>query len=320
MNILEAISQYAIDSISNGMSPLTIAVYENACQLFANYIGPHTEIVSLTTAHVRSFNVYLRTEHRGPRMDNPDRLSSASLHRYFKALRSFFRWVEENYGITPPDLNMKTPRYTNKEILPFTRSEVQKLLGVCDYTAPIIRRNISKPYHFRLPDPLRNKAIILTLLDTGIRPSELCRLRINNLKQNCTKIEVIPHFEGKTRSRTLEIQNATRTSILSYHQSRGKLQDNDFVFSQSNGAGLSSSNIGRLMRTLGKRARVPDCGAYRFRHTFAIEYLRNGGDVFTLQYFMGHTNISTTRRYLSFITADREHAHRIASPVNNWKL
>jgi len=44
------------------------------------------------------------------------------------------------------------------------------------------------------------------------------------------------------------------------------------------------------------------------------------GDLFTLQYFMGHSNIKTTRRYISFLEQDREHAHKIASPVKNWKL
>jgi integrase/recombinase XerD len=320
MNIKNALSQYAIDSISNGLAPVTIRVYVNAIKKFAAFIGPETGINLITPQQARAFYAYLRVEHRGPRMDNPDKLSSASLHRYWKSLRSFFNWSHTEFDLDPPDKNLKSPKYSNKEILPYSKSEIQRLLSVCEYTAPIRRSTATYDYQFRLPDPLRNRAIIMTLLDTGIRPSELCRLRMNNLKEDGHKIEVLPFIEGKTKTRTLEIQSITRTAILKYHQTRPPLEANDFIFAKINGGGLTKDALGCMIRRLGSRAHIPDCSVYRFRHTFAVEYLRNGGDVFTLQYFLGHSNIKTTKQYISFTNQDREHAHKLASPVNNWKL
>jgi hypothetical protein len=68
------------------------------------------------------------------------------------------------------------------------------------------------------------------------------------------------------------------------------------------------------------RAQVQDVHPHRFRHTFAVNYLRNGGDIYTLQMILGHSSLNMVRHYLSLAQADLDAAHRRASPVENMRL
>jgi len=73
-----------------------------------------------------------------------------------------------------------------------------------------------------------------------------------------------------------------------------------------------------LITRLGVKAKVK-VHPHKLRHTFAVSSLRAGGDVFSLQYLLGHSTFSMTQRYLQSLNAnDAMNAHKKFSPLDNF--
>lgn len=97
-----------------------------------------------------------------------------------------------------------------------------------------------------------------------------------------------------------------------------------FLSDRGNGAGegLTRHGLRFLIVRLGKAARLDGStrvSPHTFRHTFAIEFLRAGGNVFTLQQLLGHTHLAMTNRYVAIAQADITAQHRQFSPVARLK-
>ena len=92
------------------------------------------------------------------------------------------------------------------------------------------------------------------------------------------------------------------------------------LFLKSSGLPFGRKDLYKLIRRVGKRAGVERSGVHRFRHTYSINYLRNGGNPFALQLSLGHSTMEMTQRYLALADADMEAVHKLASPVANWML
>lgn len=86
------------------------------------------------------------------------------------------------------------------------------------------------------------------------------------------------------------------------------------------GRRMTNSAIRLLLTDLGRKAGIKNAHLHRLRHTFAVEYLRNEGDIFTLQMILGRSSLDMVRNYLQLAKADAKNAHRRASPADKWKL
>ena len=82
---------------------------------------------------------------------------------------------------------------------------------------------------------------------------------------------------------------------------------------------MDRNNVRNLLATIGKNAQVANVHPHRFRHTFAIEFLRNGGNVFALKEILGHADLKSVLIYLELADKDIDAARR-HSPADNWGL
>ena len=83
---------------------------------------------------------------------------------------------------------------------------------------------------------------------------------------------------------------------------------------------LNKGVLRQLIARLGEKAGITHAHPHRFRQTFAITYLRPGGDVFTLQALLGHSTLEMVKCYARIALLDLEQTPRKASPVDNWNL
>ena len=97
----------------------------------------------------------------------------------------------------------------------------------------------------------------------------------------------------------------------------------DILFLTRDGRPLTKGRIDTKMTTYyGEKAELRGvrCSPHTLRHTAAVRFLRNGGDVFSLQRMLGHSSLEMTRRYCELADVDVKRAHLTASPVDNLML
>ena len=117
-----------------------------------------------------------------------------------------------------------------------------------------------------------------------------------------------------------QIKSPTQKSLMAYILKRTDGYPNLWLSEERNPLSLNGLKI--CVRRLMAQAEVHSSkrGAHTFRHTFAIMFLRNGGDVFTLQQILGHSTLEMTRKYVSSLGfQDIQRQHRLYSPMDNLK-
>jgi integrase/recombinase XerD len=271
---------------------------------------------------LRRFFIWLQTEYKAVRPNkDASPLSSRSIETAWIDIRAFFTWaIEEKLIAERPDKAIKRPRFAEKVVEPFTTEQVQAIMKACEHVE--FKETPARAAHRqRRPTALRDLAIVNLLLDTGLRAGELGRLKIGDMNLNNGSISVTPSGAGmKSRPRIVYFGRRCQQALWRYFNSRGNPVPTESLFPTSDGRPLTPNALRHLLVHIGKAARVPHCHPHRFRHSAAIMYLRNGGDAWTLQKMLGHSDMTMTKRYLHIVDSDLQAAHRIASPVDRLML
>lgn len=142
---------------------------------------------------------------------------------------------------------------------------------------------------------LRDKALIMTILSSGLRASEILNLKEDDLYRRSL---IVSRGKGG-KPRVTFIDPMTEKSIREYHHKREV--DSVFVFTNSFGKPLSRQYLSRMISETALRAGIKKrVSAHTLRHSFATNMLRKGARIEDVQPLMGHSNISTTRLYMHF--------------------
>jgi len=120
------------------------------------------------------------------------------------------------------------PPKQDPEILPLTEDDIRKLLKGCEKNVISTER---RSYTTKRPTANRDKALLLLFLDTDLRVSEVCRLRVEDLNQETGEILVAPHGSGqKTKPRTAYLGRVALRAMWLYIAKRPNLVKKDKLF------------------------------------------------------------------------------------------
>ena len=276
---------------SKNLSRGTIAWYGQilkALYAFLNSKGI-SDFRDVTTAHLR--------EYLGWRRAND--LSSETVLRQWGALKCFFRFLYEDQVIPKnPMSRVERPKRERHLIKPFDMVQLQKLL--------------------EQPDPqkrsgLEDRAMILLMADSGLRLSEVIGLKMQEIHWDDKIVTVL----GKGRKeRSVPIGHNSMAALRKYLEVRGP--GGQFVFVGLDGKQHTPKCIQNRLRRYGMRAGITGVrvSPHTMRHTFAIQYIRNGGDTFSLQDILGHSSLDMVRNYVNLARRDVSEQHSKFSPMD----
>lgn len=181
----QMIEGFLLSKTAQGLSVHTIANYRHFLSKFASFIGPDIAFSSITTDHITQFLAWLQTDYRTPR-GQP--LSAKSVSGNYAALSIFWTWAKDQ-GFTDHHLleNIPAPKAASPVIDPLTKEQVKALLKACNSTRPWKERPGTVT---RRPTASRDKALLLFVLDTGCRVSEVCDLTIADVDKSRQRVKV----------------------------------------------------------------------------------------------------------------------------------
>ena len=321
--ISKAIDGFMKFKVAEGLRKRTIDSYEFYLNQWMEHVGDQ-DVAKVTASDLTNYIAWMRTEYKPRRWNgNKDPLSAKSLRNVYIALRSFYTWLHKEFKIPSPFVDITPPKFPKHIIQTFSKEDIEKLIKACVYSREA-QTDDRKAFVMRRPSANRDQAIVLTLLDTGLRASELCSLKIDELDLRTGKVVIKHGDEGGAKGgkgRTVFIGKSTRRAVWRYLADREDRDDPELpVFINRGNHPFNSNSLRHLIVRLAGKAGVKGAHPHKFRHTFAITYLRSGGDVFTLQALLGHSSLDMVRHYAQIAEMDIERVHRKASPVDNLKF
>lgn len=292
MHVRQAFEEYRYAILQ--LSEHTQRWYEERIERFSFWCETQSfQLGDLRPTHVAR---YLHDLATNPSAETGLPLSSYTVNGHGRAIRTFLYWCAadpQNYCSRTIPENLTMPRVVEKVIETFSPQQIKAFFLACEKETSSLL-------------VVRNKAIIAVLIDTGVRASELCSLTRQNTHIMAREGYIRVRGKGD-KEREIPLGAKSRQLLhrwLSQHRPRLG-NDYDEVFLNYRGQLLTPNGLDQMIYELAKRANITGvrCSAHTFRHTFALNFLVQGGDVYVLSRLMGHSSVQTTEIYLRALKA-----------------
>ena len=259
--------------VEKGLSANTLEAYARDLKAFSDFRKAQTGIPAL--GDLRRYLDSLSQNGLGAR----------SIARHMATLRNFYRFLAADGRIdTDPTERLVSPKQWQAIPKFLNRDEIDRLLAAPDTAKPT---------------GVRDRAMLELLYATGLRVSELCGLRILDVRFETGVLSAI----GKgNKQRITPIGKSALAAVRQYlDQARPKLlrgRSSQFLFVTARGGRLTRQAFWKLLVQSGKKAGIfHNLTPHVIRHSFATHLLEGGADLRSVQTMLGHADISTTQIY-----------------------
>ena len=226
---------------------------------------------------------------RGHLSELYETMDAISVKNHYMALSTFFSYLhrEEIIKKNPIDKVIK-PKITKKILPAFSKADIHTLLNAFDRSTFL---------------GFRNYTLMCVFFATGARRGAVSRMKIEDMRFD---INIVKVTEKGNIQRNLPLTDTLRKVLIKYIKVRSQyikergLVESPYLFITNQGARMQENAISNLFCKVAKEVNINGVrvSAHTWRHTFAKFFLLNGGDVFTLQKLLGHSDIKVTKQYI----------------------
>jgi len=255
-------------------------------------------IIHRKTAKRWPNNPHIKEEKKGG-------LSPYSIQGDVRAIKAFWSWLlYQGYIESNALAKFPLPKVPKTIIKTLTIEQIRLLLKTIDKNSPV---------------GARNYCILMLLIDTGMRISEVTGIQITDLNLSKCLVKII----GKgQKERVIPFSHFTSKELINcikhYRPDLCKLES-PYLFPVRHGHHVRVNAIQQAIKRLAKKAKLDDikCYPHIFRHTFATMFLAKGGNAVVLKEIMGHESVQTTQKYIHLQPEDLQKQHWKYTPVED---
>lgn len=272
-NVMQAITTFKSHLASQGRASATILAYSKDIEQLATFVAKSGKdnLAGITKEDIDAFKQSLADQN----------YTTKSISRKINSIKSFFAYVVASGSLSEnPSLNVTHPKYDIKPPRILNKIEYRALRDACREDA-------------------RMAAIVELLLQTGMRISELANLQISDLDLNSNQI-TIRAYESHPE-RTIPLNQPVKESLNRYLDTRPK-SGNTSVFITKTGNPFLIRNIRSNLDRYFHLAGIENAKVNDLRHTFIAQQLTSGSPLVYISKLVGHKRLSTTEKYLEFIS------------------
>ncbi|MEH7393593.1 tyrosine-type recombinase/integrase [Bacillus sp. JJ1474] len=296
----DVLEEYLYRCESKGFTKKTMINKRQELKQIKEFLVVKRGITELESITVHDLKAYMRLKQK-------DNLQPQSIVSMFKMIRAFFSWcVKEEYLKENIAKKVEFPRVPKKVLKGFTRDEVQAMIDAFSYKSYI---------------EARNKAMIAMMADCGLRAMEIRGLQSESVKETT----ILVYGKGN-KERIVFISPALKRILIKYERLKKQYflekDTTSHYFLTYLGSDLSHNALDDVIKLAGKRTGISGkrVSPHTYRHFYAVQCLLSGIDVYSLSRLLGHSDISTTQRYLQSLSDEQLLDTAIAtSPLMNLR-